>query len=392
MKTVFHKVALSISLLLHGPGLAAKPLAPNFDPGQQVKYADGFAYTFIGNSNVLFTANGEGVLIDGWFSRFSQHTLMFRKIAPDPVSVDTALAKLNIRRNLGDGSPLGDGAIRLRAVIPGHSHYDHALDAGEVAKRTGAVLLGSKSTGKIGAAAGLSPCKDLDTGKGCRAEAEVDYVYGFGPFEVILRPSRHLVHRFIGAPLVNWKIIPRGEMPMEFSPPAKATDYLEGGVSGSRTNPGSYAIVVRHKASGAIAHVHTSTNAVEGAIKGECADIVFLSVAGLRHLKSSMIDGLLDETIVKPGARIVVPVHWDSLTDPLGKVAKDPTGIFRYVVGGSRWDQAKPLRRLDKRPHAPRIAMPELWRTYAIAADDPPAALREPCSTPLSGWRTLRLP
>ena len=380
MKTAITRLSLAICALSFATALAADPLAPAFDPAKQVRYPDGFAYTFVGNSNVLFTANGEGVLIDGWFSRFAEGTLAFSRIAPDPVAIDGALAKLDIRRNAGEGGAPSVGAIRLRAVIPGHSHYDHAMDAGEVAKRTGAVLLGSESTGRIGAAAGLSRCKNTPEGAGCRKTATVDRAYGFGEFEVVLRPSRHLVHRFIGAPLVNGKIIPRGEIAEGFGPPAKATAYLEGGEIGSKTNPGSYAIVVRHKPTGAVAHVHASTNAVKGALKGECADIVFLSVAGLRYQKKQVIDDLLRETVVKPGGRTVVPVHWDSLTEPLGETAKDPSGLFRLVVGGSRWRQAEPLRRLEIRPQPPRIAMPELWRSYVIAADTTSAAKREPCS------------
>ena len=46
-------------------------------------------------------------------------------------------------------------ALGAAAVFPLHSHYDHAMGAPEVAKRTGALLLGSESTANIGRGWGL---------------------------------------------------------------------------------------------------------------------------------------------------------------------------------------------------------------------------------------------
>ena len=37
----------------------------------------------------------------------------------------------------------------LAAIVPVHSHHDHAMDAGYVANRTSAVVLGSESTANI---------------------------------------------------------------------------------------------------------------------------------------------------------------------------------------------------------------------------------------------------
>ena len=47
------------------------------------------------------------------------------------------------------------GVTSLAAVIPVHSHYDHALDSPIVAQATGAVLVGSSSSANIAKGEGL---------------------------------------------------------------------------------------------------------------------------------------------------------------------------------------------------------------------------------------------
>ena len=49
-----------------------------------------------------------------------------------------------------------DSARALDAVLCGHSHYDHLLDAPLVARATGAKLVGSRTTCAFGRAAGLT--------------------------------------------------------------------------------------------------------------------------------------------------------------------------------------------------------------------------------------------
>jgi L-ascorbate metabolism protein UlaG (beta-lactamase superfamily) len=41
------------------------------------------------------------------------------------------------------------GVTRLAAIMPAHSHHDHAMDTVVVAARTGVVIIGSESTADI---------------------------------------------------------------------------------------------------------------------------------------------------------------------------------------------------------------------------------------------------
>jgi L-ascorbate metabolism protein UlaG (beta-lactamase superfamily) len=82
-------------------------------------------------------------LTDGFFSRPGLRDLALdRPVAPELAGIERALAEAGIER--------------VAAPIPVHSHYDHAMDAGEVAKRTGALVVGSTSTAQVARGAGLA--------------------------------------------------------------------------------------------------------------------------------------------------------------------------------------------------------------------------------------------
>ncbi len=72
---------------------------------------------------------------------------------------------------------------RADLIVIGHSHFDHLLDAPEVARRTGATLLGSVTTAMIGRASGL-PEEQIITVKGGED-------FAFDGYSVRAIPSLH---------------------------------------------------------------------------------------------------------------------------------------------------------------------------------------------------------
>ena len=368
-------LAIAAAILLVMVGFACTgPHKPAFSAGK-VSYPNTFAWTFVGNSNILFTAGGEGVLIDGWFTRYPPAHLLLGDIEPDERAIRAALRKLDIAH---DGEP---GAIELLAVIPGHTHFDHALDAGAVAALTGARLIGSRSTTMLGMKAGLRWCRP--GAKGCVAPAKIDEPVRLGGFEIVMKPSRHLVHEFTDWEWLRNFLTPRGALAPDFTLPAHARDFTEGGVSGQRDNPGSYSIVVRRGDD--VAHVHPSTNFFKGAMDGAPADIVFLSVAGLPFKGDGFAADFWCETVAKTGAGVVVPVHWDSLTAPLGDEAAASRWPVTWVVGESPEAQVQPLRPFGEAAGVDVLAPPKMWRPQEIPTGasryDPEAA----CLTSSSG-------
>ena len=92
--------------------------------------------TWLGISTLLFDDGETQVLIDGTFTRL--HPLQIAlplRVQSDVPTINYALTTYRINR--------------LAAIVPLHSHFDHAMDAGFVANRTTAVVLGSESTANI---------------------------------------------------------------------------------------------------------------------------------------------------------------------------------------------------------------------------------------------------
>lgn len=96
---------------------------------------------FTGTSTLVFSDGETMWLTDGWFSRPGPLSLFYGEIEPDVEAIERGLARNELHE--------------AAAVFPVHSHFDHAMDAPEAARRTGALLLGSESTANIGRGWGL---------------------------------------------------------------------------------------------------------------------------------------------------------------------------------------------------------------------------------------------
>ena len=90
---------------------------------------------YAGTATLLFSDGVTHWMTDGWFSRPGPLTTLFGRIEPDLANIHWGLEAMAVDR--------------LAAVIPLHSHYDHAMDSPEVARRTGATVYGSEATANI---------------------------------------------------------------------------------------------------------------------------------------------------------------------------------------------------------------------------------------------------
>src|SRR3954463_3318426 len=76
--------------------------------------------TWLGVATLLIDDGTSALMTDGFFSRPSLTAVALRKLAPSEARVDGCLARA--------------GVGRLEAVIPVHTHFDHALDSALVAQ------------------------------------------------------------------------------------------------------------------------------------------------------------------------------------------------------------------------------------------------------------------
>ncbi|QIX25224.1 MBL fold metallo-hydrolase [Nocardioides sp. JQ2195] len=230
--------------------------------------------TFLGVATLLVTDGTTSLMTDGFFSRPNLARVGLRPLTPDDARIDAALNRV--------------GVDRLAAVLPVHSHFDHAMDSAVVAERTGAQLVGGSSTANIGRGHGL-PESRLD-------EVASGESRTYGDFTVTAFKSRHCPpDRFPGtidAPLRT---------------PARAKAYKCGE---------AWSVFVSH-ASGPTILVQGSAGFLPGALVGRSADVVYLGIGQLGVQSDDHIRTFWQETVQAVGAHRVVLIHWDDFFRPL---------------------------------------------------------------------------
>lgn len=238
---------------------------------QEMRFGD-LRVTFVGVATLLFEDGEHAIMTDGFFTRPS--LLELRNVAPNRKIIKESLDRL--------------GVNRLDAVIPVHSHYDHALDSPIVADQTGALLVGSPSTANIGR--GYELPED-------RIKVVENYeTLNFGKFKVTMIESAH-------SPDAAFP----GEILSPLTYPAKAADYKMGKC---------YSILIEHNGKRML--VQGSAGVVPQALKGYQADVVFLGVGALGKNKASHRQLYWNEIVKTVQAKRLVLIHWDDFFEPLG--------------------------------------------------------------------------
>jgi L-ascorbate metabolism protein UlaG (beta-lactamase superfamily) len=280
---------------------AAKPDAP-------------LTVTWLGVSTLLLDDGSSTLMTDGYFSRPSLARITFGKVSPSAARVDGCLARVKV--------------TRLEAVIPVHTHIDHALDSALVADRTGAQLVGGESAANVG------------RGYGLPEERLVVAVPGqpirLGAFDVTLVESQHCPPDRIP-----------GEITTPLIPPVKASAYRCGE---------AWSTLVHHRPSDRRLLIQGSAGFVQGALAGHRADVAYLGVGLLGVLPERYLADYWAETVRAVGARRVVLIHWDDFFRPLS----EPVRALPYIADNLDFSMSI----LDKLAKQDGIAldMPTVWR------------------------------
>jgi L-ascorbate metabolism protein UlaG (beta-lactamase superfamily) len=249
--------------------------------------------TWLGVTTLLFDDGATQILVDGFISRPS----LFESLTKRPVTCDAPM--INYVMNEYQ-------MRRLAAIIPAHSHYDHAMDVGAIANRSSASILGSETTANIARGAGVPEDQIV--------VAAAKSPYTFGDFTVTLVPS---VHAPIGL---------RGEVPLAgtvdepLELPAPITAWREGG---------SYSIVVSHPQGTTI--VQGSAGYKQGALDDIQADVVMLGVGLLGSLGRDYVERYWQALVTSTGATRVFPVHFEDQTRPFGEITLPPKLIDNFA-------------------------------------------------------------
>jgi L-ascorbate metabolism protein UlaG (beta-lactamase superfamily) len=270
--------------------------------------------TWLGVSTLLIDDGASALMTDGFFSRPSLARVGLGKVAPSPARVDGSLARIGVKR--------------LAAVVPVHTHFDHALDSALVADRTGAVLVGGESAANVGRGHGLDESRLVvaDSGTPIR----------LGDFDITLVKTHHSPpDRFPGT--IDKPVVP----------PVKAAAYRCGE---------AWATFIHHRPSDRRVLIQGSAGFVKGSLAGRRADVVYLGVGQLGVQPETYIVDYWAETVRSVGARRVILVHWDDFFQPLSK----PLRALPYVAD----DLDVSLRILSGLAERDGVAldMPTVWR------------------------------
>ena len=239
--------------------------------------------TWFGVTTLLIDDGVTQILIDGYFSRPGLLDIALeRMIEPDLAAIKGMLSRFEINR--------------LEAVIPVHSHFDHALDSAEIAKQTGAQLMGSTTSANIAAGSRLpiSQIKVIETGT----------TYPVGAFEVNFYPSQH-------APLATNSAI-SGTLTEPLTLPAPYTAWKLGQ---------AYTLVITHPNGRML--IQGSAGFVPDALAGIKVDAVFLGTGGLPDLSQAHQLAYLDEMVTQRHPKRVYTIHHDDLFGDLGSVEQN---------------------------------------------------------------------
>lgn len=233
--------------------------------------------TWAGVTTLLIDDGESAVMTDGFFSRPSLAEVGLRWLSPSAPRIDGSLARI--------------GVHRLEAVMPVHTHFDHAMDTAVVAERTGARVVGGTSARQVGRGHGLPDDRLVVVTPG--------EPITLGAYDVTLIESEHCPpDRFPGV------------ITEPVAPPVRASAYKCGE---------AWSTLVHHRPSDRRLLIVGSAGFVPGALSGQRADVVYLGVGQLGVQREQYLIDYWTEAVCAVGARRVVLTHWDDFFRPLHK-------------------------------------------------------------------------
>jgi L-ascorbate metabolism protein UlaG (beta-lactamase superfamily) len=320
-------LASAVLLLTAGWGyLLGYPPAP-VDPAWEVEPAESIpegalTVRYAGTATLLFSDGETHWMTDGWFSRPGPLTTLFGEIAPDLDNISFGMEAM--------------GVGELAAVIPVHSHYDHAMDTPEVARRTGATVHGSEATANI--------CRGWGLSESQIAVMEDGAAFQLGDFVITPIVSRHF--QFPDPDMVA-TLLTDSEIPEPLVPPVSAFDYKlgEAWVLHVAHPKGSFLIV-------------GSAGFIPGLLAGMDVDVIFLGAGGVGSQTADYREQFWAETVGQTRPERIFLIHWDSLTGPLDGPMTGEVRIAGFLSAGAEDARQFWVDKAAADPDTPLLTLP----------------------------------
>lgn len=232
---------------------------------------------WLGTAGFAIEHGGTVVLIDPYLTRASLASCVVGALRSDPIVVDRY-------------------APRADAIVVGHTHFDHALDVPAIARRTGAIVFGSRSAAVLCRASGVAEKQVRDVERAPGADPIVAEV---GPFRLRFIPSAH--SRFA-----------LGRVPF----PGDIQDCDDVPLRAERYRCGAVFAVEIQVAGRTIVHLGSAELASPAFAQKE-PDLVLLCTAGWQS------SGDLPERLTRAlSPKAILLSHWDDFFRPLDRPAR----------------------------------------------------------------------
>lgn len=250
---------------------------------------DGLRIRWLGTAGHVVQSGSTTVLLDPFLSRPGLLATGFGRLRPNPDAWWRWIPK------------------SVDAIACGHSHYDHIMDAPEIAKRTGCLLMGSRTTLSFARAHGVAESQ-------LREVPPSGAVLRVGDIDIRFVPSLH-------GRIAAGRVPLPGEVHSPPKLPARVFHYRMGGAFGIHlTTPW-----------GRVYH-NGSADLVDAELQGLGAEVMLVGLAG-RQATPFYLPRMLG--ILKP--RFVIPTHHDAFFAPLDEGVKllpsiDLPGFLKQVA------------------------------------------------------------
>ena len=276
---------------------------------------DAVQLTWLGTAGFAVEAQGQVLLLDPFVSRPGVRHTLARRLSSDIEAIRKYVPRADV-------------------IAVGHSHHDHALDVPDIARITGAQVIGSSSTINLCRAHGLSS-NQLN-------EVTAPQTVEKGPFRITVRPSIH-------GKAIAGRIPMPGDMPQGLKPPLRLHEFKCGETFGIHVEvdvPGPDTISLFHLG---------SADFFPETVQGIQCDLLTPCLYG-REPHHGYTRELLQA--LKP--RVVVPNHFDDFMRPLG-------GPIRELPGADLVEFRSEV--LDS-GHACRLVILDLLGCFRLSLED----------------------
>jgi L-ascorbate metabolism protein UlaG (beta-lactamase superfamily) len=264
-------------------------------------------FRWLGVAGIELNLRGQVLLIDPFFTRPPFWRMWFGRVRPDRELVAAEIP-------------------RCDHVLVTHAHWDHLMDVPDVARNTGATVLGSPHTCRLLAACGVPEDQIQEIRDGDEIALGILHIQ-------VLSAEHQPVPGFAPAPL-----------PPDIRPPLRLRDYRMDCCY-------SYLITVD-----GVGFLDWRSVRPE---RAPPADVLFVAPGGTRRYYKVLL------CAVRP--RVVIPMHWDDMFRPLSRPV-------RPFLEPARW-AFPPLRRVSLSRFRSKIAqiapearvfVPETLRAYDL--------------------------